>query len=49
VRRYAWWLPLYTLIYWALTALVAVRSTAAGFVQRPSGAVTWTQQRYGSG
>ncbi len=49
VRRYAWWLPLYPLIYWMLTALVAVRATAGGFVQRPSGAVTWTQQRYGAG
>jgi biofilm PGA synthesis N-glycosyltransferase PgaC len=49
VRRYAWWLPLYPLVYWALTALVAVRATAGGFLKRPSGAVTWKQQRYGTG
>jgi biofilm PGA synthesis N-glycosyltransferase PgaC len=48
VRRYAWWVPFYPLAYWALTALVAVRSTAAGFLRRPSGTVTWTQQRYGA-
>jgi hypothetical protein len=47
VRRYLWWAPLYPLIYWVLTALVAVRSTAGGIVQRPTGTVTWTQQRFG--
>jgi poly-beta-1,6-N-acetyl-D-glucosamine synthase len=47
VRRYLWWAPLYPLIYWVLTALVAVRSTASGIVQRPTGTVTWTQQRFG--
>jgi biofilm PGA synthesis N-glycosyltransferase PgaC len=49
VRRYALWVPLYPLAYWALTAVVSVRSTAGGFLRRPSGAVTWTQQRYGNG
>lgn len=48
VRRYLWWAPLYPLIYWVLTALVAVRSTAGGVLRRPSGTVTWTQQRFGS-
>jgi biofilm PGA synthesis N-glycosyltransferase PgaC len=49
VRRFAWWLPLYPLIYWGLTAVVSVRATAGGFIRRPSGAVTWTQERYGAG
>jgi len=47
VRRYLWWAPLYPLIYWALTALVAVRSTAGGILRRPTGTVTWKQQRFG--
>jgi biofilm PGA synthesis N-glycosyltransferase PgaC len=47
VRRYGWWLPLYPLVYWAMTALVAVRATGGGLLRRPTGAVTWTQQRYG--
>ena len=48
VRRYAVWAPLYPLVYWVLTALVAVRATAGGVFKRPSGTVTWTQQRYGA-
>jgi biofilm PGA synthesis N-glycosyltransferase PgaC len=47
VRRYLWWAPLYPLIYWVLTALVAVRSTGGGILRRPTGTVTWTQQRFG--
>lgn len=46
VRRYLWWAPLYPLIYWVLTALVAVRSTAIGVLRRPTGTVTWTQERF---
>jgi hypothetical protein len=48
VRRYAVWAPLYPLIYWVLTALVAVRATSGGVFKRPSGPVTWTQERYGA-
>ena len=49
VRRSALWLPLYPLLYWMLTALVAVSATASGVLRKPSGAVTWTHQRYGAG
>jgi hypothetical protein len=42
------WAPLYPLIYWVLTALVAVRATSGGVFKRPSGPVTWTQERYGA-
>jgi hypothetical protein len=36
-----------SLIYWVLTALVAVRSTAGGILRRPTRTVTWKQQRFG--
>jgi poly-beta-1,6-N-acetyl-D-glucosamine synthase len=48
VRRYGWWLPLYPVVYWAMTAIVAVRATGGGVLRRPAGAVTWTQKRYGA-
>jgi biofilm PGA synthesis N-glycosyltransferase PgaC len=47
VRRYAFWIPIYPLAYWMLSAAAAVRGTLPGLVQAPSTApVTWEQPRY---
>jgi biofilm PGA synthesis N-glycosyltransferase PgaC len=47
VRRYAFWIPIYPLAYWMLTAAAAVRGTLPGLLRARSAApVTWTQQRY---
>jgi poly-beta-1,6-N-acetyl-D-glucosamine synthase len=46
VRRYAFWIPIYPLAYWMLSAAAAVRGTLPGLLRRRSTApVTWTQER----
>ena len=46
VRRYALWAPLYPLVYWLLSATVAMRATLPGVLRRPTGTATWSIPRY---
>jgi biofilm PGA synthesis N-glycosyltransferase PgaC len=47
VRRYAFWIPIYPLAYWMLSAAAAVRGTLPGLLRAPSAVpVTWKAQRY---
>jgi poly-beta-1,6-N-acetyl-D-glucosamine synthase len=45
-RLYALWAPLHPLVYWLLSATVAMRATLPGVLRRPSGVSTWSIPRY---